>query len=305
MSAATPRGPGARFSSSTGGPLDAPARRLLDVIVAQLAAAIEHTDLSATAQEAIALAETDQVRSALLSAVSHDVRRPLASAVAAIGGLRGAHDLSDEDREELLATADESLATLSKLVTDLLDVSRVQAGVLAVSLSATDAQASMLSALDELGLSPSDVELRLDPALPPLQADPVLLQRVLVNLLANAHRHSPVDEPVIVSTARRGRHGEIRVIDRGVGVPPTRQQSMFAPFQRLGDTDNSTGLGLGLALSKGFTEGMGGTLIPEDTPGGGLTMVVSLPLAPASDHASGTRAESGTGLTTATEEDPA
>jgi len=261
-----------------GGPLDAPARRLLDVIVAQLGAALEHTDLSATAEEAAALAETDQVRSALLSALSHDVRRPLAAAVAAVGGLRSAHELSDADRDELLTTADESLSTLSALVTDLLDVSRVEAGVLAVSLTATDAEQSVLSALDELGLPPSDVELQLDAALPALHADPVLLQRVLVNLLANAHRHSKDGVPVTVATARRGRYGEIRVIDHGVGVPQERQQSMFAPFQRLGDTDNSTGLGLGLALSKGFTEGMGGTLVPEDTPGGGLTMVVSLPL---------------------------
>ncbi|MEJ6555034.1 ATP-binding protein [Microbacterium esteraromaticum] len=265
-----------------GDPLDAPARRLLEVIVAQLGAAIEHTDLSATAQRAEALAETDQVRSALLSALSHDLRRPLASAMAAVGGLRAAHGLSPADRDELLATADESLATLSTLITDLLDVSRVEAGVLAVSLSDTDAENTVLAALDELGLPPSEVELQLDASLAPLHADPVLLQRVVVNLLANAHRHAPSGEPVVVSTARRGRYGEIRVIDRGVGVPAARQDRMFAPFQRLGDTDNTTGLGLGLALSKGFTEGMGGTLIPEDTPGGGLTMVITLPLAPAS-----------------------
>lgn len=265
-----------------GGPLDAPARRLLEVIVAQLGAAIEHTDLSATAQRAEALAETDQVRSALLSALSHDLRRPLASAMAAVGGLRGAHELSAADRDELLATADESLTTLSTLITDLLDVSRVEAGVLAVSLTATDAENTVLAALDELGLPPSEVELQLDSSLAPLQADPVLLQRVVVNLLANAHRHAPEGDPVVVSTARRGGYGEIRVIDRGAGVEAARQERMFAPFQRLGDTDNTTGLGLGLALSKGFTEGMGGTLIPEDTPGGGLTMVISLPLATAS-----------------------
>ena len=262
-----------------GGPLDAPSRRLLDVIIAQLTAAIEHTDLSATAREAEALAETDQVRSALLSALSHDLRRPLASAVAAIGGLRGAGKLSAADRAELLATADESLATLSTLVTDLLDVSRVQAGVLAVSTTSVDAGGSILAALDELSLGPADVELALDPALPPLEADPVLLQRVLVNLLANAFRHSPDGERVLVSTSRLGTRAEIRIVDRGVGVPRERQGTMFQPFQRLGDTDNSTGLGLGLALSRGFTEGMGGTLSPEDTPGGGLTMVVALPLA--------------------------
>jgi two-component system sensor histidine kinase KdpD len=261
-----------------GGPLDAPSRRLLDVIIAQLTAAIEHTDLSATAREAEALAETDQVRSALLSALSHDLRRPLASAVAAIGGLRGTGRMSAADRAELLATADESLETLSKLVTDLLDVSRVQAGVLAVSTTYVDAGGSILAALDELSLGPADVELALDAELPPLSADPVLLQRVLVNLLANAFRHSPDGERVLVSTSRLGTRAEIRVVDRGVGVPQERQGTMFQPFQRLGDTDNSTGLGLGLALSRGFTEGMGGTLSPEDTPGGGLTMVVSLPL---------------------------
>ncbi len=269
-----------------GEPLDTPARRLLDAIVAQIAAAIEHTDLRATAREVAALAETDQVRSALLSAVSHDLRRPLASAVAAIGGLRAAHSLSAGDREELLATADESLATLSSLVTDLLDVSRVQAGVLAVSTMRLDVAGPVLAAVDELGLGPDSVDLALDPALPLVAADPVLLQRVLVNVVANAHRHSPHGSRVLVSTSALGERAEIRVIDRGAGVPTERREEIFLPFQRLGDTDNTAGLGLGLALSRGFTEGMGGTLTPEDTPGGGLTMVISLPLAgtPAPEH---------------------
>ncbi|MEW2461297.1 ATP-binding protein [Microbacterium sp. NPDC047426] len=262
-----------------GEPLAGPERRLLDAIVAQLAAAIEHTDLRATAREAEALAETDQVRSALLSAVSHDLRRPLASAVAAIGGLRAAQGLSATDRAELLATADESLATLSTLVTDLLDVSRVEAGVLAVSASRVDAAGPVLAAVDELGLGPSEVDLALDPALPALFADPVLLQRVLVNVIANAHRHAPEGSRVLVTTSRLGERAEIRIVDRGAGVAPERRDRIFQPFQRFGDTDNTTGLGLGLALSRGFTEGMGGTLTPEDTPGGGLTMVISLPLA--------------------------
>ncbi|MDR6866762.1 two-component system sensor histidine kinase KdpD [Microbacterium resistens] len=267
------------FLELHGAELDASGRRLLDAILAQLAAAIEHSDLRETAREAAVLVETDQVRSALLSALSHDLRRPLAAAVAAVGGLRSAHGLSADDRAELLATADESLATLSRLVTDLLDVSRVEAGVLAVSLDRVDAGSSVVSALDELHLGPSDVELALDQDLPPLRADPVLLQRVLVNLLTNATRHSPEGERVIVSTSRLGGMSEIRVIDRGEGIPEGRRESAFLPFQRHGDTDNTTGLGLGLALSRGFAEGMGGTLTAEDTPGGGLTMVVSLPLA--------------------------
>lgn len=266
-----------------GGEMDASERRLLDVIVTQLEAAMERFELTAAAREAGVLAETDQVRSALLSAVSHDIRRPLAAAVAAVGGLRSAGaNLTPEDRAELIATADESLAALSALVTDLLDVSRVQAGVLAVSLAPVDTAGAVLAAVDELRLGPDELELALDPEVPEVQADPVLLQRVLVNVLANGARHSPPDRRVRVATSRLGGVVEIRIIDHGAGIAPERREDMFAPFQRLGDTDNATGLGLGLALSKGFTEGMGGTLAPEDTPGGGLTMVIALPVAAAS-----------------------
>ncbi|MFE6996053.1 DUF4118 domain-containing protein [Microbacterium sp. NPDC057659] len=287
-----------------GSALDAPARRLLDAIVAQLSAAIEHADLAATARRADVLTETDRVRSALLSAISHDLRRPLAAAMAAVGGLRQADAvgrsstgtagiLSPADRSALLETADESLGTLSKLVTDLLDVSRVEAGVLAVSLAPVDGAGAVLAALDELGLGPDEVELGLDPDLPPLQADAVLLQRVLVNVLANANRHSPAGERVLVTTSRLGATAEIRVVDRGVGVPADRQQTMFAPFQREGDSDNTIGLGLGLALSRGFTDGMGGSLTPEDTPGGGLTMVIALPVAMDPERPSSRSARSG------------
>ncbi|GIG25763.1 sensor histidine kinase [Cellulomonas denverensis] len=264
--------------------LDASGSRLLAVVVSQIAAALEQQRLRATAEEVGPLVETDQVRSALLSAVSHDLRRPLTAATTAIGSLRQPDvDFSPEDRDELLATADESLGTLTALVTDLLDVTRLQAGVLGVTLLPTDVDEVILPALDELGLGPDDVELDLDPALPLVAADPALLRRVLVNTLANAVQVSP-DRRVRVSTSSFGDRVEIRVIDHGPGVAPERQDELFVPFQRLGDTDNLTGLGLGLALSRGFTEGMGGTLAPEDTPGGGLTMVVSLPVSAESEE---------------------
>jgi two-component system sensor histidine kinase KdpD len=262
--------------------LDGSERRLLDVVVAQLAAALEQADLQRAASSASVLAETDRVRSALLSAASHDLRRPLAAAVAALGGLRAAGPaLDDADRDELLATADESLGTLTSLVTDLLDVSRIEAGALAVALRPVDTADAVLAAVDELGLGPAAVELALDEAIEPVLADPVLLQRVLVNVLANAHRHSPAGTPVRISTSSLGGQAQVRVIDHGPGIPPERHGDVFTPFQRLGDTDNTTGLGLGLALSKGFTEGMRGQLVPEQTPGGGLTMVIELPLASA------------------------
>lgn len=270
--------------------LEASERRLLSTIAVQLDAALEHSDLAETASEVEPLAASDRVRGALLSALSHDLRRPLAAATAAVSGLRAARDsLSKSDREELLATADESLTTLASLVTDLLDVSRLQAGVLAVSGSPLDPADVILPALDELDLGPEEVELDLDPDLSPAMADPVLLQRVIVNLLANAVRHAPAGSRVRIATSEFAGKVEVRIIDHGPGIPPDRRDDVFVPFQRLGDTDNTTGLGLGLALSKGFVEGMGGTLTPEDTPGGGLTMVITLPAAnaPQTQHERG------------------
>ena len=263
-----------------GGDLQASERRLLAVIAAQIDAAMEHSVLTETANEVGPLAETDRVRSALLSAVSHDLRRPLAAAVAAVSGLR-ATDVtwSETDREELLATADESLQTLTSLVINLLDVSRVQAGVLGVSLGAVDAEDVILTAFDELHLGPGAIELDLDPDLPRLLADQGLLQRVVVNLLANATRFAPSGTRVRIATSSFGGTVKIRVIDHGPGIALERRDDVFVPFQRLGDTDNRSGLGLGLALSKGFSEGMGGTLEAETTPGGGLTMVIALPVA--------------------------
>lgn len=277
---------------------DLPAReqRLLAVVVAQLAVALEHRELTETASEMEPLAASDRVRGALLSALSHDLRRPLAAATAAVSGLRAAgSSLSPADHDELLMTADESLMTLSALVTDLLDVSRLQSGVFAILAASIDAADVIVPALDELDLGPDDVELDLDPDVPQIRADPVLLQRVIVNLLANATRHSPPGSRVRISTSTFADTVEVRVIDHGPGIPPDRRDDIFVPFQRLGDTDNTTGLGLGLALSKGFVEGMRGTLTPEDTPGGGLTMVVSLPVFAPSQGELAASAESADG----------
>ncbi|GAA1445016.1 DUF4118 domain-containing protein [Leifsonia poae] len=269
----------------SGRDLEAADRRLLAVIVTQLDAALEHRELTATASELAPLAETDRVRSALLAAVGHDLRRPLAAATAAVTTLRQSDlRLSTDDRETLLETAEESLDNLARLVTNLLDVSRVQAGVLAVSLAPTDLDDVVPSVLDELSLGPAEVELDLPASLPAVLTDGILLQRVLVNLLSNALRFSPVDSRPVIAASEFAGTVQVRVIDHGPGIPGERRESVFVPFQRLGDTDNTTGVGLGLALSKGFVEGMGGTLEAEDTPGGGLTMVVSLPVAPSAAH---------------------
>jgi two-component system sensor histidine kinase KdpD len=260
-----------------GGDLQASERRLLSVITAQIDAALEYRELSETASEVGPLAEVDRVRSALLAAVGHDLRRPLAAATAAVTGLRSPGIVwSDADRDELLATAEESLGSLAALVTNLLDVTRLQAGALAVSASPIDIAEVVLPALDELQLGPADVELDLPSDLPPVLADAGLLQRVIVNLLDNAVKFSPKGGQVRLSASQFSGTVEIRIADSGPGVEPARREDIFVPFQRLGDTDNLSGLGLGLALSKGFTEGMGGTLVAEETPGGGLSMVISL-----------------------------
>ncbi|MDN4648896.1 ATP-binding protein [Curtobacterium sp. PsM8] len=263
-----------------GAPDDPTQRRLLRVVEQQLDAALEHRALTRTAVDAERIAAVDRVRSAILAAVSHDVRRPIAAASAAVQSLR-ARDvrLSEADREALLATADESLRQLAVLLADLLDVSRVQAGVLAAAPVPTALDTVVAPALDELELGPEDVDLDLPAELPPVLADPVLLQRVVVNLLANAVRYSPDGERVRIAASAFAGRVELRVADRGPGIPEDRREDVFQPFQRLGDTDNETGLGLGLALARGFTEGMGGTIEVDDTPGGGLTVVVRLPIA--------------------------
>jgi two-component system, OmpR family, sensor histidine kinase KdpD len=220
------------------------------------------------------------MRTALLAAVGHDLRTPLASAKAAVASLRSADvHFDDHDRAELLATADESLDRLSRLVTNLLDMSRLQAGALGVAAVNVGAEEVVPRALDDLGPESRSVVLHIPDDLPYVRADPGLLERIVVNLVANALRYSPDDQPPVVTASAHGDTIELRVIDHGPGIPKDRWSDVFLPFQRLGDRDNHTGAGLGLALSRGLTEAMSGTLTPEETPGGGLTMIVALPAA--------------------------
>jgi len=256
--------------------LPAADRRILGAFVSQIAAALAQRELTSEAESMRPVAEADKLRTALLAAVGHDLRRPLAAATAAVTSLRSEEfDFSADDERELLAAAEESLGALTDLVTKLLDASRLQAGVLGVSLENVALDDTIMGTLDELKLSPGDVQLDLGDV-PPVIADAALLQRALVNLLVNALRFSPVDSVPVVATSTFENRVQVRVIDAGPGIPPERREDVFVAFQRLGDTDNSTGVGLGLALSKGFVEAMGGTLEAEDTPGGGLTMVIEL-----------------------------
>ena len=217
------------------------------------------------------------MRTALLAAVGHDLRSPLASAKAAVTSLRS-RDIqwTPHDHDELLLTADESLDQLARLVDNLLDMSRLQAGVLSVVSRRVALDEVVPLALDELGPGGRPVVVDVPDDLPLVLADPGLLQRVIANLVANALRYSSPGVAPTVTGSFLGERVELRVIDHGPGISPAEMERVFAPFQRLGDTDNTAGVGLGLALSRGLTEAMGGTLDPEETPGGGLTMVVSL-----------------------------
>ena len=186
--------------------------------------------------------------------------------------------MEPEDRGELLATADESLVKLDRLVANLLDMSRLQAGVLGLQAQPRDVEEVVPRAIDDLGHLAERIEGNISVELPEVVADPALLERILVNLMSNAIRYSPAGQKVLVTGSWHGDHVEIRVIDRGPGIPPEAHDRVFMPFQRLGDRDNHTGVGLGLALSRGLAEAMGGTLTPEETPGGGLTMTLTLPI---------------------------
>lgn len=247
----------------------------VDLAARQRAAAERLAPRAARAEQ---LAEVDRLRTAILAAVGHDLRTPLASIKAAASSLRSADvAFSPEDLDELLATIEESTDHLSDLVENLLAMSRLQAGVLSVQ--------SRPLALDEVvarallyGSDTGAVEVAVPDDLPLVQADPGLLERVVANLVNNAVHATP-DGPVTLRAERSGEQVLLKIIDRGTGIPPADRERVFAPFQRLDDRTTDGRMGLGLAIARGFTEAMGGTVTPEDTPGGGFTMTVALPLA--------------------------
>jgi len=230
---------------------------------------------ASAARDAVELEAGNRLRTALLAAVGHDLRTPLATAKAVVSGLRSREViLSDDDRRELLEAADDALDRLAALVDNLLDLSRLQAGALPVRTGPVSVDDVIARALDDLGVEPQAVVVDLPDHLPDVVVDPGLLERVIVNLVANAQRHAH-ESPLLCAVAVADRV-ELRVIDTGPGIPVADRDRVFVPFQRLGDT-STAGLGLGMALSRGLVEAMAGTLELSETPGGGLTLVISLP----------------------------
>jgi two-component system sensor histidine kinase KdpD len=251
--------------------------RIIEGYAVQSAAALDRERLRIQAAQAEMLAAGNKMRTALLAAVSHDLRTPLASVKASVSSLRQTDvEWSVEDQAELLATIEENADRLDALIANLLDMSRIQTGSLQPLLRPTS--------LDEIaplalrGLDAGSVTLDIPDTLPLVVTDPGLLERSLANLVANALRYSPPDRPPrLVARAGDG-HVILEVIDHGPGVPAQMREQIFEPFQQLGDRRSSAGVGLGLAVARGFIESTGGAIIAAPTAGGGLTMRVDLPM---------------------------
>jgi two-component system, OmpR family, sensor histidine kinase KdpD len=243
---------------------------LVVYLLVAVAAGLAVDATAARAAEAARLAETDRLRSALLGAVGHDLRTPLAGIKAAVSSLRQPDvTFSEEDRGELLATVEESADRLTAVINNLLALSRLQAGALAVDVHPV----AVDWVVAEVVLHhDGDVLVDVPDDLPDALADTGLLERVLVNLLANARA---AGGPVTVRGRATAGRVTLAVEDHGPGIAPEKLAAAFAPFQRLNDHTGG-GLGLGLAIARGFTEAQGGTLAATRTEGGGLTMTITL-----------------------------
>ncbi len=262
--------------------LPAEDRRLLSAFAAQLRVAQATLRLQAEATSAAALAEANNVRDALLAAVSHDLRGPLANIKAAATSLLSDDvDWPDDAVSAFAKTIDAEADRLNALVTNLLDMGRLQAGMLGVRISEVPVDEVVYAALASLAVDISAVDVEVPDDLPLVSADPALLERALANVILNALSWAPEGTRVRVEADAVADHVDVRVIDQGAGIPRDKREAVFQPFQRLGDGGRATydGVGLGLAVTKGFVDAMDASVTIDDTPGGGATVVISLEIA--------------------------
>jgi two-component system sensor histidine kinase KdpD len=253
-------------------------RRVLAAFAAQAVVVLDRRRLQEEADRARTLAEGNRIRTALLAAVSHDLRTPLAGIKAAVTSLRSDDvEWSEQDQADLLEAIEEDADRLDHLVGNLLDMSRLQTGTVTPLIRETDLDEVIPMALG--GVPEDSVDMDVPETLPMVDVDRGLLERAVANVVENAVKYSPADTRVLVKASAIADRVEVRVVDRGPGVPDKAKDRIFEPFQRYGDSPRGNGVGLGLAVARGFVEAISGTLHAEDTPGGGLTMVLTLPMA--------------------------
>lgn len=269
----------------TGPPLRREDEALLTAYAGHLRVLRDRRLAAAQARRAGALEEGNRTRNALLAAVSHDLRSPLATIKAAAGSLRDPElTWPAEDEAELLATIEDGTDQMAHLVANLLDMSRLQTDTVRPLLSEVDLDEAVRSVVQRTGDPHGRVVRALPPALPPVRADPGLLERVLANLVENALRYAPADTEVRIEAATTAAPEgpllvDLRVVDHGPGIPSGQRDQLFLPFRRLGDTPDGQGLGLGLAVAHGLARAMSAELAAGGTAGGGLTMTLRLPAA--------------------------
>jgi two-component system sensor histidine kinase KdpD len=265
-----------------GGDLTADDHGVLDTFTDQLALGLEARRLRHEAATVDALEQANELRVALLRAVSHDLRTPLASIKASVSGLLGSQvAFSDADRETLLDNIDGAADRLDRVIGNLLDMSRLQAGAIQIDRRPTALEDVVSAALDHLDAPAARLALDVSETVPLVLTDGALLERAVANVVSNALAWSPVELPVRVEAAAVADRVELRIVDRGPGIDRAQRELVFEPFQRLGDRSNDAGAGLGLAIARGFVEATGASLELDDTPGGGTTVTFLLPIAEA------------------------
>lgn len=252
-------------------------RRLLPALASLLGVAIDRERLAREALEAEALRRSDAMKTAVLRAVSHDLRTPLMAILTSASALvREDLELGDDDRSELAATILGEAGRLDRLVANLLDLSRLQAGAAAPEPELWPVDDLVVQALDEVGEAGQRVEVSFPEESPAVRADAHQIERVLVNLIENALKYSPAEEPVHVQVSATTAEVLVRVVDRGPGIAPRERERIFEPFQR-GTDGGVRGAGLGLAIARGFAEANGGRVWAESRHGQGAAFVLALP----------------------------
>lgn len=258
-------------------------RRFLPALASLLAVALEREQLQREALAAERLRLSDAVKTAILRAVSHDLRSPLtAIRVAAESLASPSVTLTEADKGRQLETVRQESARLDRLVANLLDLSRLEAGSTVSQRELVAVDALVSQALATVG-SDECVRVESPPEPPLIEVDAVQVERVLANLLENALRYSPRGSDVVISTAVVGEHVVVRVVDEGPGVPAAERERIFEPFHQLAVSDGRRGTGLGLAIARGFTEANGGRVWAESTRGEGASFAVAFPQAPVPD----------------------